>query len=202
MKNNREIAVFGCEHSGTRVITQNLLLHPHVNNDEVEHHSLPSGPMGWNPMSQLIERCQSPNYDIRIVFVMRDQTAIRHSHRRRGKNSFEVLLQKHIENKRPQHGGWACFSTDVADNWAESFRRVAEACEQTGTKYSIVSYEAYNQCRVPIITKMFRDIDIDPTAMDWSKEMPEMFSKRFGWDAGNIYVKPHDGNRKYFKGEK
>ena len=200
MINTKEIAVVGCEHSGTRLITTNLLHHPHVKNEVVSHYPIPGG-AGHNPMQQIINRCQFPKYDIRVVFVMRDQTALKHSHKR-SFSSFPALWEKWWEEGRPTKGGWACLGDSVEKNWAECFRRMVEVCEKTHTPYSIVSYEAYNLCRVPVVTKMFRDIGIDPTAMNWSKEEPQSFTKRFGWEAGNIYVKPHDGNRKYFDDEK
>ena len=193
----KKYVIVGCEHSGTRVFCQNVCNHPDVENDQVEHLSIPSG--GKNFIVDHCDRMRDTSFDLSYIFVMRDKTCVSKSQEKGG--SFDTLYRSH--HSLPPHpmGHNHLYGRDVISNWTGCFDRLFDTCVENDINYTIVSYEGYIQSRRQILFKMYSDIGLDPKIVDYTKMTPGVdykINETICYDSYMGQVTPKDGNAKYF----
>jgi len=193
----REYFVIGCEHSGTRLFSQNMCIHPDVEEKQVHHASIPSGGKNYTQNKCNIMRDKSRN--VSFIFVMRDRTCMLKSQERDG--SFNYLYEQHMNMPAHPKGWNQLYGKNVVDNWSGCFDILFDACVENNINYTIVSYEGYIQNRKQILYKMYSDLGLDPKIVDYTKMSPDTdydVNKSWCYSGYMGHVEPKDGNAKYF----
>ena len=160
--------VVGCEHSGTRLFCQNMLIHPDVETKQVEHLSIPSGANNYT--QEKLNAIKSNENELSFIFVVRDRTCVLKSQEQSG--SFNALYEKHMNMPAHPKGYNQLYGKNVVDNWSICFDKLFDACVENDINYTIVSYEGYVQNRKQILYKMDSDLGLDPKIIDYTKMSP------------------------------
>lgn len=176
-----KILIIGCEHSGTRWLSHNIVIHPDV--EEIIHCSVPTdGSIG---LDWVIPNIEDNKYDGAVI-VTRDSSCLRRSQESSPHSSFKKL----VENNQ-------FYSKDLIENWVIAGSIVMKSCKDNNVPYAMTCYESLVQFLEQNLRKIFRQLNINEDNYKHYQEEHTNRSLAIPWDQGT--TRPIDGNKKYIK---